>query len=152
MSDIDEKVLVHAPLASAARFLERFLTAHAGPKGEGARVELRAGDLAKHAVVTLVPEHRTGDMTPRYNVHWEAEEAGPYPVFDGVLTVAGDEDYNAFWLVLDGGYKPPGGLAGGLFDALVGHRIAETVTHGLFDTIRSEIEAAFAEEERAKRA
>jgi hypothetical protein len=152
VSDIDEKVLVHAPLASAARFLDRYFTKHAGPKGDGARVELRAGDLSKHAVVTLVPEHRPGDMTPRYIVHWEAEEPGPYPVFDGVLTVAGDEDYNTFWLVLDGAYKPPGGIAGGLFDALVGHRIAETVTHGLFDAIRSEIEAGFAEEERAKRA
>jgi hypothetical protein len=152
LSDIDEKVLVHAPLASAARFLERFRAGHAGPKGEGARVELRAGDLAKNAVVTLVPEHRSGDMTPRYAVHWEAEQPGPYPIFDGILTVAADEDYNAFWLVLDGGYRPPGGLAGGIFDALVGHRIAETVTHGLFDAIRSEIEAFFAEEERTKRA
>ena len=83
-------------------------------------------------------------------MHWEPEAPGPYPVFDGELSVASDEDYNAFWLVLDGSYKPPGGLAGGLFDALVGHRIAETVTHELFDTLRDAIEGYFGEEERGK--
>jgi hypothetical protein len=149
MSDIDEKVLVHAPLGSADRFLERYFAAHAAPNG-GARVDLRAGDLAKSAIVTLVPAHRPADMNPRYTVHWEPEAPGPYPVFDGELTVDGDEDYNAFWLVLDGSYKPPGGLAGELFDALVGHRIAETVTHELFATLQTAIEGYFAEEERGK--
>jgi hypothetical protein len=150
MSSIDEKVLVHAPLASAARFLERYMAAHAVPTGTGSRVMLRAGELEKEAVVSLVAAHRPGDMTPRYAIHWEAEQPGPYPVFDGELTIAGDEDYNAFWLVVDGTYKPPGGIAGQVFDALVGHRIAETVTRGLGDAMRSEIETMFAEEEQRK--
>jgi hypothetical protein len=150
MSDIDDKVLVRAPLGSAGRFLERYFTAHAAPNGEGARIELRAGDLARPAVVTLSPAHRSSDMTPHYTVHWESEKAGPFPEFDGELTVHGDEDYNAFWLVLNGSYTPPGGLVGEVFDAVVGHRIAETVAHGLFDAMRSEIEGYFAEEERAK--
>ena len=33
MSDIDDKVLVRAPLGSAGRFLERYFTAHAAPNG-----------------------------------------------------------------------------------------------------------------------
>jgi hypothetical protein len=150
VTGINEKSLVHAPLGSANRFLERYFAAHAAPHGEGARVVLRAGDLAMPAVVTLVAAKRAGDMNPRYAVHWEAEKPGPYPVFDGELTIDGDEDYNAFWLVLDGGYRPPGGLAGGVFDAVMGHRIAETVTRGLLDAMGSEIEGYFAEEERAK--
>jgi hypothetical protein len=150
VSDIDEKMLVHAPLGSANRFLERYFAAHATATGDGARVGLHAGELARPAVVTLAAAHRAGDMTPHYTVHWEAEKPGPYPVFDGELTIAGDEDYNAFWLVLAGGYKPPGGLAGEVFDAVVGHRIAEAVAHGLLDAVRAEIEADFAEEERAK--
>jgi hypothetical protein len=150
MSSIDEKVLVHAPLASAARFLERYMAAHAAPAGNAALVTLRAGELEKGAVVSLVAARRPGDMTPRYAIHWESEQPGPYPVFDGELTVAGDEDYNAFWLVVDGTYKPPGGLVGQVFDALVGHRIAETVTRGLGNAVRSEIETMFAEEEQRK--
>ena len=64
MSDIDEKVLVHAPLGSADRLLDRYFTANAAPNG-GARVDLRAGDLAKSAIVTLVSARRPSDMTPR---------------------------------------------------------------------------------------
>jgi hypothetical protein len=45
MSSIDEKVLVQTPLGSAKRFLERWVTDHAAPNGEGARIALRAGDL-----------------------------------------------------------------------------------------------------------
>jgi hypothetical protein len=150
MSDIAEKALVHAPLGSANRFLERYCQAHAAPEGGGARVLLRAGDLSAPAVVTLTAAKRPGDMNPRYAVHWEAEKPGPYPVFDGELSIDGDEDYNAFWLALAGGYKPPGGLVGGVFDAVVGHRVAEIVSRGLLDAMRAEIESDFAEEERAK--
>ena len=47
-------------------------------------------------------------MTPHYTVHWESEKAGPFPEFDGELTVHGDEDYNAFWLVLKAVTRRPG--------------------------------------------
>ena len=126
------------------------MKAHAVPDGDGARVTLRAGELEKAAVVTLVPAPRPADMTPRCALRWESEQPGPYPIFDGELTVGSDDDYNAFWLVIAGTYQPPGGLVGQVFDALVGHRIAETVTRGLGDAVRAEIEAMFAEEEQRK--
>jgi len=150
MSSIDEKVLVHAPLASAARFLERYMAAHAAPAGNAALVTLRAGELEKGAVVSLVAARRPGDMTPRYAIHWESEQPGPYPVFDGELTVAGDEDYNAFWLTLEGVYVPPGGIAGQVFDAMIGRHIAEATARGLLTQIRDAGEGLFAAEERAK--
>jgi hypothetical protein len=131
--------------------LKAFLAEHAAPNGEGARVLLHAGEAAQPAIVSLHPAHRPADMTPRYKVHWEAERHGPYPVFDGELTVGADEDYDAFWLVLDGSYAPPGGIVGEVFDAVIGHRIAMASARSLLTDMRTQIEARFAAQELAKR-
>lgn len=152
MSRITEKELVHAPLASAGDFLEAYFEGHAAPAGDGARVTLRAGETAHTAIVTLTPAHRPEDMTPRYHVHWEAEGGGPYPVYDGELHIGADNDYNAFWLVLEGSYAPPGGPAGLLFDVVVGRGIAAASARGLLADIRTVIESFFATQEHAKTA
>jgi hypothetical protein len=151
MTAIVQRELVHAPLASANTFLQAFFAAHPAPNSPDARIVLRAGDAAQPAIVSLHPAHRPEDMTPRYSVNWAAEGGGPYPVFDGELTIGSDEDYNAFWLVLDGAYSPPGGVAGQVFDAVIGHRIATASARGLLTEIRSEIETLFGAQESAKR-
>ena len=107
MTRVEERRLVHAPLASAARFLKAFVAANAAPGGEGARVVLHVGGFSEPAIVTLRPVHRDGDMEPRFGVHWEAEGGGAFPVFYGELIVEADEDYNAFVLAVDGTYEPP---------------------------------------------
>jgi hypothetical protein len=147
-----EKELVHAPLASANSFLQTFFANHAVPNGEGARIVLRVGNAAQSAIVSLHPAHRPADMTPRYRVHWEAESSGLFPIYDGELTIGADEDYNAFWLVLDGTYAPPGGAAGQLFDAMFGHRLAAASARSLLTDMRAEINSLFAAQERAKTA
>lgn len=150
MTEISEKQRISAPLASADRLLRAFFAAHPGPEG-AARVVLHARDLQRPAVVTLTPAHRPGDMTPHYTVRWEAEGGGPYPVFRGELTVGGDEDYDSFWLRLAGGYEPPGGVAGKVFDVVLGHRIAEETARALLADMAGEIETQLAQEEAAKR-
>jgi hypothetical protein len=152
MTSIVEKELVHAPLASADRLLQAFFAAHPAPDGAGARIVLRAGETAQPAIVGLERVHRPEDMTPRYAIHWEAEGGGPYPDFDGELSVDADEDYNTFWFVLNGTYEPPGGVAGQLFDAAIGRRIAEATARGLLSEMRVETETLFAAQERTKRA
>lgn len=150
MTEISAKQLVGAALASADRLLRAFFSAHPGPQGS-ARIVLHARDLQHPAVVTLTPAHRPGDMTPRYAVHWEPDGGGPYPVFDGQLSVGGSEDYDEFWLVLDGGYQPPLGIPGKVFDAVLGHRIADETARALLVDVAREIEAHVAQEEAAKR-
>lgn len=150
MSSILEKVLVHAPLAAADSLLYAFVATHAAPDGAGARVILHAGDVAHAAIVRLDPAHRPEDMTPRYRVRWEAAEIGPYPVFGGELLIGADNDYDAFWLRLNGTYTPPGGVAGQVFDAVAGNRIAATVARNLLTEMRVAIEALFATQEHAK--
>jgi hypothetical protein len=150
MSTLVERQIVQAPLASAARLLAAYIAANPASGGTGARVVLHAADFNRPAIVTIAPAPRPGDMAPRYAVHWEAEGGGPYPVFDGSLTVEGDNDYDSFWLVVDGSYEPPAGLAGKLFDAVVGNRIASTATQNLLVTIRDSVQAVFESEERTK--
>jgi hypothetical protein len=111
---------------------------------------LRAGEAEQPAIVTLHPLHRPEDMTPRYSVHWEAEGGGHFPIFDGELVIEADEDYNSFFLALDGEYVPPGGLPGYVFDAVIGHRIADAAVHGLLSEICAEAERRFAAAEAAK--
>lgn len=149
MSAISAKELVHAPLASADRMLNAFFAAHPGPEG-AARIILHARDLQRPAVVTLRSAHRPGDMTPRYAVHWEPEGGGPYPVFEGFLGVGASDDYDEFFLTLEGEYEPPLGLAGKMFDVVLGNRIAGETARALLADVTREIEARVAQEEAAK--
>jgi len=150
MTTIEQRQLVHAPLASAQRFLDGFFAAHHDATDGVAHVTLHAGEIARDAVVTLTPARRPEDMTPRYAVDWKDAADGPYPHFRGTITVAGDEDYEAFWLVLAGEYDPPGGIGGQLFDAVIGKRIAESTAGSLLAEICSESESLFDAEEARK--
>jgi hypothetical protein len=150
MTTIEQRLLVHAPLASAQRFLDAYFAAHLDEQGDAGRITLRAGEMTRDATVTLAPAHRPEDMTPRMSVHWRDAYDGPYPHFHGTISVAGDEDYSAFWLVLDGEYAPPGGLGGQLFDAVIGNRIADITARGLLEEIRADTERRFNAEEAHK--
>jgi len=149
MTTIEQRHLVHAPLASAQRFLDIFFNEHRNADGD-AQITLHAGEVARDALVTLTPAHRPSDMTPRYTVDWKDAADGPYPHFHGTLCVAGDEDYESFWLVLEGEYAPPGGIGGQIFDAVIGKRIATSTAGGLLAEICQESEAHYTAEEARK--
>jgi hypothetical protein len=151
MSDLSVKKLVHAPPASAARFLTIYFDAHKVPRAEAdASVELHAHGLSQPATVTLRRVHRPAEMTPHYDVSWQSAGTGLFPRFQGLLSVGGGDDYDVFWLTLDGSYKPPLGLAGKVFDAVVGHRVAIETADGLLAEIAADAESHFAAEEAAK--
>ena len=150
MSHISERQRIRAPLASADRLLTAFMDANPAPGGDGARVVLHAAEVSEPAIVSLTKAHRPQDMTPRYAVHWLAEGGGAFPIFDGFLTVAADEDYNSYYLVIEGDYEPPGGLAGKMFDAVIGNRIAVATTRNLLISLRDTAETLFTREEARK--
>jgi hypothetical protein len=150
MTTITERTLIRAPLGAAAGLLAGFLAAHPSPTGEGARLVFHAANIETPAIVLVTTAHRRGDMTPRYTMHWESEERAGFPVFEGVLTVEADEDYTAFWLRLVGEYRPPAGILGAAFDAVVGNRLASETARNLLDEIRDAVEAVFAQQERSK--
>jgi hypothetical protein len=143
VSSISEKDLVLVPLASAEPFLRTFFAAHTGPESSSARLVLHAGNAA-HAVIADIERVRPPDtMTPCYAIHWESESNGPYPAFDGEVTVNSDAAFNGFWIVLTGAYVPPGGPVGQLFDMALGNRIARMTARALLREMRIEIEALY---------
>jgi hypothetical protein len=141
MRPLAERDLILAPLASADDFLRAFFASHPAAQGAGSRIVLRAGGIQEPAAVTVERVRRPGDVTPRYSIHWDSENGGLYPEFDGELIVEADEAFTGFWITLIGAYEPPCGLAGRAFDAAVGQHIAQSTARHLLREMRAEIEA-----------
>ncbi len=87
------------------------------------------------------------------NIHWEPEGGGPFPVFSGMLEAEpvdgpsgdvppGDDSL----LALDGGYDPPGGTAGRVFDEAIGYSIARSCARALLEQLRDAAETAYQNE------
>ncbi len=106
---------------------------------------------SRSVVATIAPIYHAGNVDPEYRVTWADAGNGPYPVFVGRLSVEPDEDYRTFFLRLTGDYVAPFGLAGALFDAVVGRRVAKVTIATLLLRIADEIEQQFETDERSKR-
>ena len=138
MTRLVERDLVLAPLDAAADLLRAYFAARPSPLGGGSRIVLRAGMAALPAIVRTERIQRPGELTPRYSLHWEAED-GPYSEVDGELIIAPAD--RGFWLVLIGVYVPPEGIAGQAFGIAIGRLIARTTARTLLRSMRVEIEA-----------
>ena len=104
-------------------------------------LRLQIGDLRieRDAVISMAPKPGYPGYHLLY-VSWTPEGGGPYPTFEGTLSVA-DEGFGRSRLDLYGSYKPPLGIVGATFDAAFGARIAHAVATELlahFKTILSE--------------
>lgn len=106
--------------------------------------------FTKDVVVTLGPGVDPMHMDQPWHVHWTPRDGGPYPDFDGELTVRADEDYTTSMLELSGEYRPPGGAAGKAFDVVAGSRIAALTARALLEQLQSEFESRYRAEESAK--
>jgi len=160
MSELVEKIYADCALNQGPRYLERFLAMHARGDDGAIVVPLRAplaiagmrADLEK-SVEFVFSRVRTGaDMIPKIAVRWEPVDGGPFPTFEGTVSIEGDEDYTRCAVVLRGNYEPPLGIAGKTFDAAVGGRIARATAREFLERIREFIEAAYRATERAKKA
>jgi hypothetical protein len=94
------------------------------------------------------------NFTSQYEIGWPAGTAGhgiPTPGFEGTLVLRAGQDYCECEIVLDGGYQAPGGLAGRLFDDVVGRRIAHATLGALLDGVRRELHGDHEQIEAEKR-
>ena len=83
-----------------------------------------------------------GRRNERVALEWRPEGNGPYPTFKGQLTIrpqSGDTE-----LELKGGYEPPLGGLGKMFDNVAGKRIAEATARELLELLKSDLELEFA--------
>jgi hypothetical protein len=140
--------------------VSRFFRAHGNADGDIARLRLRVSaripgssepmSIERVAIATISPCRIPGAMLTRYAVSWAPEDHGPFPMFVGKLAIESGDDYHSFFIVLSGEYTPPLGPFGAAFDALIGHRIAESTARNLLETIAQEIEGDFRAAETKK--
>ena len=152
MSELLERRVVRCPYHLAQRYLSQSVGARAA-SGEPGTLSLSlsvpGGELIKEVTVSYGAAIDPMHFDQPWHVHWKPK-AGPYPEFDGELTVRADETYESSRLELKGSYRPPGGALGGAFDWAVGNRIATATAQALLERIGGEMESRYASDERSK--
>ena len=108
--------------------------------------------ISKDVVVTYDRSTDPLHFDQPWGVHWKPSGGGPFPDFDGTLTVRADDDYTTCALELRGTYEPPLGAPGAMFDAVVGSRVASATARELLKEVGTKIEERYRKEEAAKSA
>ena len=150
MTRVHERIFIEAPYVQAAGAFARRLGLAPGelegrcvlalvvPLAEGREIARDVTAVSKRAAAAE-------SFTSRFTIAWPAGRTArgiPTPGFEGTLTIRAGEDYDESELELDGWYEPPGGVAGQIFDGVVGRRIASASIGSLLDGVRRELRAA----------
>lgn len=128
--------------------LEQFFASLQGRDGN-ARIRLRVPTDGVARQVSIdrevrVEAHRTrgeASLDDLVLITWKPEGTGVFPTFEGVLIVRASAEGNASSIELDGNYTPPFGAAGQVFDAAIGHRIAQATARELLKDLKRAIES-----------
>jgi hypothetical protein len=152
---IHEHYLINCPYARARQYLQESIEGSMR-KGSATALPLKAslpllkGSIEKNVLVSYGRGQDPLKFDEPWLVHWTPEDGGPYPDFDGALTVRADESYRRAILELRGEYRPPLGTFGQAFDLVLGARIAAGTARGLLNEIGAVMEDQFQAEERFK--
>ncbi|MBV8082571.1 MAG: hypothetical protein JO347_11530 [Candidatus Eremiobacteraeota bacterium] len=151
MTQLHERAFVQTPYGRAPQDLKTYLESLGWRSGAPATLTMRfepsdlglpgiplARDVNARFEATEDPTH----LTKPLKVTWSPAGGGPFPTFNGTLTISEDEDYGSCILTLSGEYEPPLGLVGKGFDAVIGFRIAIATARRLLESIRDGMEAA----------
>ncbi len=147
---LTQTVPVKAPSSFALAFMSTYFLEH-HPQTGGAALALRF-PLPKFFIDGLTLEKRVvvhlrytgGSATQALAIGWEPlGEGTSLPSFEGTL-VASPETESSCRLTILGAYTPPGGIAGMLFDRLIGFRIATATIAALLAEFKSSIESDYA--------
>lgn len=146
ITHVFQQVEVDCPFRWAQPYFERSLSGGHSPQIVRLRATLyKSGPLpiALHgdAIVTCVPAPNRLRLYPCWTVRWTPAAGGPYPDFEGTLTLRGGSEPATSRLEISGDYQPPLGAAGRAFDAALGSRIASATARGLLEDFAAD--AAF---------
>lgn len=131
------------PFSAAIELAERVLRE---------RSEIVVSPAPHVAGAVHVTAKSTDDFTDTCRRHdalliaWKPLHAWIFPRFHGALTVRPKN--RGVWLRLEGSYEPPFGMAGRVFDAVVGRRIAKRTLSRLLDDLRIGVERQWTNERR----
>jgi hypothetical protein len=142
--ELSASVPVKAPSGFALAFLNTYVRDRAGVDGDTCLplrytlTQLAGLTLERDVVVRFEYVQQPGDAPATLEIAWEPD-AGMFPNFKGTLhaDATGKGDCT---LIIDGEYDAPGGVAGQLFDAVIGVRIAQGTIVQLLEQFRDAIE------------
>jgi hypothetical protein len=137
IGSIRERRRVPCPAGAACVFIERDLEVQHGNEQQvplHVRVPIFGSlSLDKKVDVVMGRAARSGEAGYAMDVAWEPT-VGPFPSFRGMLRIQPIDD-DTCMLELEGKYVPPGGVAGALFDVLLGKRIARATLRNLVERL-----------------
>jgi hypothetical protein len=152
MSQLLERRVVHCPYQRARHYLAESAGVRA-ESGTESRLTLTVHgpgiDVSQDVIVVFSPAVDPMHFDQPWRIHWKPQ-TGPYPEFEGELTVRADETYETSLLELRGSYRPPGGALGAAFDWAAGSRIAAATAQALLHRIGDTMEARYRCDELAK--
>jgi hypothetical protein len=153
MSDLYETYFVKCPYHLAEGYLGEDMRGRAAshaPYTIALRATIGGADLTKEVVVTVAAGVDPMHFDRPWKIHWTPKGGGPYPDFDGELTVRADENYTSAILELRGTYRPPGGRLGAAFDHVAGARVATATAQTLLSDVARGMETRYHRDEQAK--
>jgi hypothetical protein len=144
--ELSSSISVKAPAGFALAFLNTYVRDLVGAHGDSIlpmryTLTQMAGLTLERAVAVRVEYVAKPNAEAELNICWEPD-ATLFPSFTGTLN-ASAIDAATCELVLAGTYDAPGGVAGQLFDAVIGVRIAQGTLDQLVAQFRDVIEADY---------
>jgi hypothetical protein len=141
MNHINVSVTVGRTPAETMNRLQEFFREYA-PEAEMTFALRAPFDISSLSVGVTLQRDVTARFAPlgntnrAYAISWEPVAAGPFPAFSGTIFINSSEaDETETCMTLDGHYHPPLGVAGDVFDALVGKHIAQASAADLLERI-----------------
>lgn len=149
VTHVYERYVTNCPYVRAREYLHAALESVV-KNHRTTTLSLKAGMLEKPVIVSYERGVDPMRFDEPWRVHWTPEGGGPYPDFDGEITVCADYSYRSAILELRGEYVPPLGTFGQAFDLLVGSRIAAATARTLLQQLAHVMETRYELEEAAK--
>jgi hypothetical protein len=142
--ELSASVPVKAPSGFALAFLNTYVRDQAGVDGDACLplrytlTRLAGLTLERDVAVRVEYVLRGQDIPATLDIAWEPD-ASLFPSFKGSLRADATGKAECT-LIIDGQYDAPGGVAGQLFDAVLGVRIAQATIVQLLEQFRDVIE------------
>jgi hypothetical protein len=147
MNHINVSVTVDQTTNDTMSRLEAFFR-HYAPQAEMTFTLRAPFDIAPLRVGLTLERDVTARIAPlgsdshAYSIAWQPVQPGPFPAFAGTIFISPSDDMpNESIVTLDGHYHPPLGVAGDVFDAVVGKHIAQASASDLLERISLFIDA-----------
>jgi hypothetical protein len=148
MSRLLQRFHLHCPYQRARTYLQESLQIFAStgqPQVVKLHVPITIGENAgidKDVIFTFGEGVDPLHFDQPWTVHWTPQGDGPYPDFEGTLTVRANDDLRSSVLELQGAYEPALGV-GAAFDAIVGSRLASATAREFLRTVARELERRY---------